>query len=789
MTPASETAVVITCYGLGRWLGEAVASALAQTAPPLEVVVVDDGSTDPRTLQALDRLEREEPRVQVIRAEHRGPAAARNTGIAATTAPYVVLLDGDDLFEPTYLEQAGRLLREREDLAFVCCALQAFGRASYRWKPPQYTVAEALGRGACGHISTVFRRSVWEDGAGFDAALPSYEDVDFWLDALRRGLSGVILDEALVRYRVRQGSRYHSAVVRGDYLPAKAQLLDKHLAASRVRGEDVLVTLIDFERELTGHVAAMRDRRTRVEAQLADVEREIEQTRAVLAERELPAVDWRRPGPSAPGAVERHLSERLLHELCPPGVAPERMLRIAAGDPWPAGAKPAYDLVAVAGALEGAADPAAALERCQAALRPGGTLVVAAATTARGEGRRRGFTEASLLRLLCERFPPGAVRVAAGGNLMTTLCAIADAPLEVLSPLELDAVDPEHATVVAGVARLPGASRARGLRRRRPEAGDGVRPPVTRHASPTPRAAILCYHRVAALHPDVHRLCMPPEHFAAHMELLAERYRPVPLAQLAAEAVAGELAPGTVAVTFDDGYLDNLEIASPLAAELGVPVTCFVSGAPAEVEREGWWDAVQRILLGEEPIPEQLALELPDDALQLPTRSDEERRAALHALHGRLLHADPERIAAWLDALTAWSELDLTPRHSHRLMTASELVELAGRPGHAIGAHGLDHLLLPAHDRAAKLRELGGSKAALERVLDMPVELLAYPYGGCDLETVAAADELGFTVACTVEPDPVHAGSDPLRLPRIELRDEDREQLRVRLEQTIGVRA
>jgi peptidoglycan/xylan/chitin deacetylase (PgdA/CDA1 family)/SAM-dependent methyltransferase len=791
VTPSSETAVVITCYGLGRWLGEAVASALAQTAPPQEVVVVDDGSEDPRTLAALDRLERDEPGVRVIRAEHGGPAAARNAGIAATSAPFVVLLDGDDVFESTYLEQASRLLHEREDLAFVCCALQAFGRASYRWKPPQYTVAEALGRGACGHISTVFRRSVWEDGPGFDPELPAYEDVDFWLGALRRGLRGVILDEALLRYRVREGSRYHSAVVRGDYLSAKAQLLDKHLAASRTRGEDVLVTLIDFERELTGHVASLREQRERVEVALADAEGEIEQARTALAERELPALSWRRPEPTAAGAVERHLTERLLHELCPPAAAATRTLRIAPEDPWPAPAKPAYDLIVLAGALECAADPAVALERCRAALRPGGTLVAAASTTARGEGRRRGFTEASLLRLLCERFPPGTVRVAADGNLMTTLCAIADAPLETLSPAELEAVDPEHATVVAGVARLPAAARARGRRRRRADAsdGDGARTLASPHAAPAPRAAILCYHRVAALHPDVHRLCMPPERFAAHMELLAEHYRPVPLAQLAAEAAAGELAPGTVAVTFDDGYLDNLEVASPLAAELGVPVTCFVSGAPAEEPREGWWDTAERILLGEEPIPERLVLELDDDALRMPTRSDGERRAALHALHGRLLHAAPERIEAWIAALARWSGLDLTPRHSHRLMTAPELVELAGRPGHAIGAHGLHHLLLPAHDRAAKLRELGDSKAALERILDAPVELLAYPYGGCDLETVAVADELGFTVACTVEPDPVQAGGDPLRLPRVELRDEDRDQLRLRLEQTLGVRA
>jgi len=784
----SQTAVVITCFGLGRWLPEAIESALAQTSAAAEVVVVDDGSSDALTLQVLDWIERREPRVRLLRTEHGGAAHARNAGIAATSAPFVVLLDGDDLLEPTYLEQTSGLLRERADLSFVCCALQAFGRAAYRWKPPPYTVAEALGRGACGHISTLFRRELWEQGPRFDPSLPAYEDVDFWLGALRAGLHGAILDEALVRYRVREGSRYHSAVVRGGYLPAKELLLDKHLDGPHTRGEDVLVTLLDFERELTGHVASLHAERERVETALEQTEREIEHARDALAARELPALQWSRPAATASGAVEAHLMERMLRELCPDEIAARRALWIGPGDAWPAAGKPDCELVVVAGALERASAPGAALDRCRALLRPGGRLVVTAATSAHGEGRRQGFTEASLRRLLCERFPPGEVRVASDGNLMTSLCALAGAPLDALSPAELEAIDPAHATVVAGVARVPGAP-ARGLRRRSAARDDDASaPPLGTTGDPPRRAAILCYHRVAALRPDVHRLCMPPERFAAHMQLLAERFRPVPLARLAAEAAAGELRPGTVAVTFDDGYLDNLEVASPIAAELEIPVTFFVSGTPNEEPRESWWDTVERILLGDEPVPERLALDVADDALALPTRTEPERRAALHALHGRLLHAAPERIDALVDALAAWSELELAPRRSHRLMTAPELAELAAHPGHAIGAHGLHHLLLPSHGRAAKAHELGASKAALERILGAPVELLAYPYGGCDAETADVADELGFAVACTVEDEAVHADADPLRLPRLELRDEDAERLRLRLERTVGAR-
>ena len=251
----SQTAVVITCYDLGATVPEAVDSLAAQTVKPLEIILVDDGSQDALTRQVVDWLDVYDPAVSVIRSEHRGVAHARNLGIASTNAPHVVLLDGDDLFEPTYLEQAEELLRQRPDLSLVCCALQAFGRASYRWKPPPYTVTDAIARGACGHISTVFRRGVWNAIGGFDEALPAYayEDIDFWLRALELGFRGAILDDALLRYRVRHGSRYHSTVVRGEYLRAKELLLAKHAAAVRSRGEDIFVSLLDFQREIAAH--------------------------------------------------------------------------------------------------------------------------------------------------------------------------------------------------------------------------------------------------------------------------------------------------------------------------------------------------------------------------------------------------------------------------------------------------------------------------------------------------------------------------------------------------------
>lgn len=782
---SSGVAVVITCYELGRTLPEAIESVLVQTEAAQEIVIVDDGSRDSFTAHVLARIEDESPTVHVIRSEHGGPARARNTGIAATGAPLVVLLDGDDLFEPTYLERATRLLEEREDLSFVCCALQAFGRASYRWKPPPYTVAEAVGRGACGHISTVFKRDLWERVGEFDEALPAYEDVDFWLRALELGFRGAILDEALLRYRVRPGSRYHSAVVQGEYLPAKQLLLDKHLEPVVTHGEDVLVSLLDFGRELRGHALSLRDEREQAEAALAEVERDLADARDLLEALDIPALNWGSLGRVEPdiaserSPVEEHYLRRALNDL---GVeaSGKRALSIRPGDGWPQTTS-RFDLVLVDRALESADEPAAALEACRNALRPGGRLVVAAAPIALGEGRLRGFTEASLRAALSDLFPPGAVSVASYGNLLACLAVAAGAPAAGLRPEELEAHDPWHPALVVGVVELPRRSRGRTKRRR----SEPVRT-IGGTGGIATAGAILAYHRIAAHRPDTHRLCTPPEMFAEHMGLIAERYDAVSLQELVEQATVGELRQGAVAVTFDDGYLDNLVVASPILGEHGIPATFFVNGPLDDERRETWTDTVERILLGAEPVPEHLDLEAGERPLELPTRTPGERGLAARVLHGRLLDAGAAEIEAMVGELVAWSGLELPVRESHRLMTAEELVTLNDRSGHEVGAHGWSHLLLTAQPPEERSRELEWIGEGLERLLGEPVSALAYPYGGCDFDTTAIAEAAGFAIGCSVEPEAVTADCDPLRLPRLEVGTGDLDNLRFRLERAMA---
>ncbi len=103
-----------------------------------------------------------------------------------------------------------------------------------------------------------------------------------------------------------------------------------------------------------------------------------------------------------------------------------------------------------------------------------------------------------------------------------------------------------------------------------------------------------------------------------------------------------------------------------------------------------------------------------------------------------------------------------------------------------LGAHGTRHLMLPAQPIDVQARELADCKAELEQLLGERVSTVAYPYGGCDFATTEIAEQVGFTIGCSVEPDCVTPDSDPMRLPRLEVEAGDIDNFRFWLERAMA---
>jgi glycosyltransferase involved in cell wall biosynthesis len=278
----NDISVIIPCYNMGATIEDTVGSVLAQTRPAAEMVIVDDGSTDILTRQTLARMDH--PRISVIRIEHGGVAAARNHGVNRSRSPYIVLLDADDVLAADYLEKAATRLDADEGLSFVSCCVQAFEGASYLWKPPLCTAVEALTHGTV-HISTMFRRSLWDAVGGFDPTLPAYEDMDFWLKAIAIGLRGEVLEEPLLFYRARRNSRYHRGIEPETYQAAMKTIIDKNMHLLNAKGLPVLRAKEAFLVQLKDYQDRLLEERNTLLNDIEALQRQTENIRTALAEK------------------------------------------------------------------------------------------------------------------------------------------------------------------------------------------------------------------------------------------------------------------------------------------------------------------------------------------------------------------------------------------------------------------------------------------------------------------------------------------------------------------------
>lgn len=189
--------VVIPCYNAARFLPEAVASVLAQRYEPLEILVIDDGSTDatPEIAPGLG------PEVRYLRQENRGPSSARNLGLREARGELIAFLDADDLWPEGKLDlQVGRLL---EDPALdvvsgrVRYVLLPGGRIpDLRFEGPDRTLP-GIYIGAA-----IYRRRAFEIVGPFDETLHYSEDHDWFLRAREADLKMLVLAEVTLLYRM-----------------------------------------------------------------------------------------------------------------------------------------------------------------------------------------------------------------------------------------------------------------------------------------------------------------------------------------------------------------------------------------------------------------------------------------------------------------------------------------------------------------------------------------------------------------------------------------------------------
>ena len=199
--------VIVPCFNHGQFLIEALAS-VERCAPGSEILVVDDGSTQPWTLEVLDAVE--QAGYRVIRQENRGLSAARNAGIEASRGRYILPLDADNRLRPGFVEAAIELLDRKPgadlpEIDVVYTDRREFGIRSGRVEVPDFDLPRLL---AMNYIDAcaVYRKSLWATLSGYDEAMPAWEDWAFWVSASARDARFERLDLVGFDYRVRPDS-------------------------------------------------------------------------------------------------------------------------------------------------------------------------------------------------------------------------------------------------------------------------------------------------------------------------------------------------------------------------------------------------------------------------------------------------------------------------------------------------------------------------------------------------------------------------------------------------------
>src|SRR5690554_6675646 len=207
--PNNTVSIIIPCYNQGRYLAETVKSVLDSTHKALEIVIVNDGSTDD-TPEVGEELALENPNIRYLSQDNSGPSVARNHGIKKAKGNYILPLDADDLISSDYIDKAVQVLVLRPEVKVVYCEAEKFGSKNEPWQLKPFSL-DLLAKNNMIYVSAMYRKSDWEACGGYDENFVwGREDWEFWISMLKEGGEVVKLPIVGFFYRISPHSRRKS---------------------------------------------------------------------------------------------------------------------------------------------------------------------------------------------------------------------------------------------------------------------------------------------------------------------------------------------------------------------------------------------------------------------------------------------------------------------------------------------------------------------------------------------------------------------------------------------------
>jgi len=295
-----------------------------------------------------------------------------------------------------------------------------------------------------------------------------------------------------------------------------------------------------------------------------------------------------------------------------------------------------------------------------------------------------------------------------------------------------------------------------------------------------PFPVILNYHRIAEEPFDPWGVAISPANFRDHLQWLSRNRTVLPLREFAQLHRRGKLPRNAIAITLDDGYACNSQVAAPLLKQFRLPATFFI---PAELIERGaryWWDELEDMILNHAGS----TLTLDGDEIPLGTKSSADRQwlpgsppltprqRTFYQLHVRLSRKPAADIDRAMNGLRAQAKPPTSAAPLKRPMTPDEVRGSVN--GYVeFGSHGLRHGWLPNLDLAEQEDEISGSVERCASLTGSRPAAFAYPYGMFDRRSERLTQEAGFDCACTTRNVGVSRVSRSFALPRVKVGNND----------------
>jgi glycosyltransferase involved in cell wall biosynthesis len=207
-----KVSVIIPCFNHGKYIEETIKSVLMQTFRDLEIIIVNDGSTDGDTIKILDELKRKYAGIIFLDQKNGHLANARNNGVKASSGEFFLPLDADDKIDATMLEKCLNVIENDEKLGFIYTYTKLFGDNNEIIARAEYNFYDLLQMNYIVATSLI-RKQAWEKIGGYDENMKNgYEDWEFYIRLGKNGWFGKLLKEPLFCYRKHGESMVDDAI-------------------------------------------------------------------------------------------------------------------------------------------------------------------------------------------------------------------------------------------------------------------------------------------------------------------------------------------------------------------------------------------------------------------------------------------------------------------------------------------------------------------------------------------------------------------------------------------------